>query len=299
MIQTLSIPVPGTALPRGWHDVIMRQLRHVLGAVSLLLLFGAPPAGAIGPETPVDFLDVYSPKGFMLLLIEPKQIANLQVMRIVHRDGEPMLREDVEWKQLRMLDYTAPITRPGDFQYRDPNEQPKSDSNRLQPAPDPLPSIDAARPLSDLRLGNSDTAAAASDAPVRRVGVLIPLETKAQHTLKDGVYAEKFIARAHLIGESAKGKPLTMTRWSHFVMRDQQVRFINPAEYSRLVDPPSGGVDGSGEKIQLNFGRGVKAAVPIERTKKYRAVPLGQLGGVTPERDSSIQDAPRNETSER
>lgn len=257
------------------------------------------PARAIGPETPVDFLDVYVPKGFMLLLVEPGQVVDLQVMRIVHQDGKPLQREKVEWKTLRMLDYTAPLARPGDFQYREPNEQRKAERPRLQAVPDSLPFIDTARPLPDLRLADSDAPVVVSDAPPRRVGILIPLTSPAQRRLKDGAYAEKFVARARLTGGSAKRKPLTMTRWSHFVMRDQQAHFISQAEYSRMVDPPSDGVDGAGEKIQLNLGRSVKAAVPIERTRKTRAVPLGRLGGLAPERDRSKQDETRHETSER
>lgn len=300
MIKTSGIPVPG-ANPCDMHDIVRRQLRYAVCAALLLLLCGAPPAVAIGPEAPVDFLDVYATKGFMLLVIEPEQIANLEVMRIVHQDGEPAQREEVEWKRLRMLDYTSPITGPNDFQYRDPSEHRKPRAHRPQSVPRQLPSIDSARSLPDLRLANGDTPVVASDASPHRIGVLIPLESKAQHELKDGVYAEKFIARARLAGESATGKPLTMVRWSHFVMRDQQSRFISQAEYSRMLDPTTDGVDGSGGKIELHLGHGVKADVPIEKTRRNRAVPLGQLGrhgGLEPERDDSRKDPPSNEVNE-
>lgn len=303
MTQAPIIHAPVTDLPRTLCRVLTRRLLRVVRAPALLALalFGASPAGAIGPETPVDFLDVYVPKGFMLLVIEPKQVASLQVMRIVHQDGEPLTREQVEWKRLRMFDYTAPITGPDDFQYRDPHEHRKPQINRLQSAPSQLPSIDSAQLLPDLRLASGDTPMVASDAPPRRVGVLIPLESKAQRELKDGAYAEKFLARARLAGESETGKPLTMVRWSHFVMRDQQPHFISQAEYSRMIDPPTDGVDGSSGKIQINLGRDVKADVPIEKTRLNRAVPLGQLGrqgGLTPERDDSRNDAPCNEAHE-
>ena len=301
MIQTSSIPLLDTDPPCGLHDDVVRQLRLVLCAALLVLLFAAPPAGAIGPEAPVDFLDVYAIKGFMLLVIEPEQIVNLEVIRLVYQDGEPMRREEVEWKRLRMLDYTVPITGPDDFQYRDPREHRKPGINRLQSVPSQLPSIDSAQLLPDLRLASGDIPVVASDAPPHRVGVLIPLESKAQRELKDGAYAEKFIARARLAGESATGKPLTMMRWSHFVMRDQQPRFISQAEYSRMFDPPTYGVDSFGGKIELNLGRDVKADVPIEKTKLNRAVPLGQLGrhgGLTPERDDSRTDVPSNEVNE-
>jgi hypothetical protein len=119
------------------------------------------------------------------------------------------------------------------------------------------------------------------------VGVLVPLESPTQSDLKDGAYAEKFVARARLAGEPATAKPLTMVRWSHFVMRDRQARFIGQAEYSRMVDPSSHGVDGAGAKIQLNLGRDVKADVPVDKTEFNHAMPLGRLGGLVPERDDS------------
>jgi hypothetical protein len=234
----------------------------------------------------------------MLMVIEPEQITNLEVMRVIHQDGEPMRREEVEWKRLRMLDYTAPITGPDAFQYRDPREHRKPLKD-LQSVPSQLPSIDSAKVLPDLPLARADSPVVASDTPPRRMGVLIPLESKAQRELKDGAYAEKFIARVRLAGESATGKPLTMVRWSHFVMRDQKARFISQAEYSRMIDPPTDGVDGSGRKIELNLGRDVKADVPIEKTKRNYAEPLGRHGGLTPERDDSRKGAPSNEVKER
>lgn len=263
-------------------------------------LLCASPVAAIGPEAPVDFLDVYVPKGFMLLVLEPRQVASLQVTRIVYQNGEPLQRETVEWKRLRMLDYTAPLTREEDFQYRDPHEQQKPERDRAATYP-ALPSIDTAKFQPDLRLAYPTTRKVIDDAPPERVGVLIPLDSAPKRELKDGVYAEKFIARAQLAGEPAKGKPLTMVRWAHFTMRDGKANFISQAEYSRMIDPPTEGVDGSGEKIQLNLGRGVKANVPIKRTKKHYAVPLGRLGGVAPERDSSsrMKETSSSETQER
>lgn len=303
MTQAPIVHAPVADLPRTLCRVLTRRLLRAVRAPALLALtlFGASPAGAIGPETPVDFLDAYVAKGFMLLVIEPEQVASLQVLRIIHQDGEAVTREQVEWKRLRMFDYTAPITGPEAFQYRDPREHRKLQIKRLESVPSQLPSIDSAQSLPDLRLANGGSPVVASDAPPHRVGVLIPLESRAQRELEDGAYAEKFLARALLAGESATRKPLTMVRWSHFVMRDQVPRFISQAEYSRMIDPPTDGVDGSSGKIQLNLGRDVKADVPIEKTKLNRAVPLGQLGphgGLTPERDDSRNDAPCNEIHE-
>lgn len=290
--------------PRTLCRLLTHRLQRAVGASALLVLalFGASPVAAIGPEIPVDFLDAYVPKGFMLLLIEPDQVASLEVMRIVHRDGEPLMREHVEWKRMRMFDYTEPLTRPDDFQYRDPKEARKHEIDRLGSAAARLPSIDSARVRPGLRLADDNKPVVASDKTPRRVGVLIPLESKAQRELKEGAYAEKFIARAYLAGESPTGKPLTVVHWSHFLMRDQQPRFISQAEYSRMVDPPTDGVDGSGANIRLNHGRDVKADVPIEKTRLNRAVPLGQTGrrgGVTPERDDSRADVPCDEAHEK
>ena len=277
---------------------LARAVLATMGCVWALLC--TSPVAAIGPEAPVDFLDVYVPKGFMLMVLEPKQLASLQVTRIVHREGEPLQRETVEWKRLRMLNYTAPLTREDDFQYRDPREQQKPESDRVFDHP-AVPSIDTAKLRPHLRLASPASRTVIEDAPPVRVGVLIPLESSLKRGLRDGVYAEKFIARAQLAGEPAKGKPLTMVRWSHFEMRDGQASYISQAEYSRMLDPATDGVDGSGEKIQLNLGRDVKANVPISRTKKHYAVPLGRLGGVAPERDNSskLKAASPRETDER
>jgi hypothetical protein len=288
MIQAQIVHVPVTDFVGAVFGALTRRLRRVGRAPALLALalFGASPAGAIGPETPVDFLDVYVPKGFMLLVIEPNQVTHVELMRIVHQDGEPLIHEQVEWRRLRMLDYTAPITRPDDFQYRDPREQ-KSGVVRPQAGPSELPSIDSAQARPDLALADASAPVVVSDVPPRRIGVLIPLEPPSQAELKDGAYAEKFIVRARLAGESANAKPLTQVRWSHFVMHDRAIRFISQAEYSRMVDPPVHGVDGAGGKIQINLGRDVKADVPADKTKLNPAVPLGPLGGLVPERDDS------------
>ena len=283
MIQTSSIPVPDTDPPCGLHDVA-RQLRHVLCAALLLLLFGALPAGAIGPETPVDFLDVYAAKGFMLLVIEPEQITNLGVMRIIHQAASPCGAKKSSGSGCGCSITPRPSLARTTFSIaiRANTESPGSTLN-----PSPVSCRQSIR-RSRCQMCVSQAPVVASDAPPDRMGVLIPLESKAQRELKDGAYAEKFIARARLVGESATGKPLTMVRWSHFVMRDQRPRFISQAEYSRTLDPPTDGVDGSGGKIELNLGRDVKADVPIEKTSPNQAVPLGQLGrhgGLTPERD--------------
>lgn len=249
----------------------------------VLALFGLP-AAAIGPETPVDFLDVYFSRGFMLMVVEPDQVVDVELTRIVHQDGEPLAREKVDWRQLRMMEYTAPITDPGHFQYRNPHEK-KLTAKSIQIR---LPPIDTARPQPNLRLAEPSNKINVKEGPPHRVGVLIPLEAATQVDLKDGVYAEKFTARVRLVGESEKAKPLTMARWSHFVIKERKPRFISQAEYSRIVDPPVEGLDSAGEKIQLNLGRGLKSDVPIERTKRNFAVPVQQqTGGLTPERDDS------------
>ena len=294
MNQKVDSSLTRALTTRRWPHAVL----FTLGCVGSLLC--ASPVAAIGPEAPVDFLDVYVPKGFMLLVIEPRQVASLQVMRLVHQEGQPLQREVVEWKRLRMLDYTAPLTRDEDFQYRDPREQQKPERDRVTAYP-AVPSIDTAKFQPDLRLAPPGTPRVIDSTPAERVGVLIPLEAKSQREFKEGVYAEKFIARAQLAGEAENGKPLTMVRWVHFVVHDGRANFISQAEYSRMLDPPTEGVDGTGEKIQLNLGRDMKASVPIRKTKKHYAVPLGKLGGVAPERDSSstVQDTSRSETQER
>jgi hypothetical protein len=251
------------------------RLRHMFRVPLLLALTSlCTPVWAIGPEAPVDFLDVYRAKGFMLMVIEPAQVVDIELMRIVHQDGEPLVREKVEWRQLRMLEYTAPITGPEHFQYRDPREKkPVS-----KPAAVRLPPIETARTSSDLKLAQPSNKIAIKEGPPRRVAVLIPLQTPAQAELKDGVYAEKFVARVRLAGEPDKSKPLTMLRWSHFLMQARKPRFISQAEYSRLVDAPVGG---------LNLGRDVKAEVPIDKTERSFAVPLQRGVTLVPEQDDS------------
>jgi hypothetical protein len=304
MTRTPIIQAPVVDLACAPCGLPVHRLRRAAGACALLVLalFRASPAAAIGPETPVDFLDVYVPKGFMLLLVEPDQVASLEVTRIVHQGGEPRVREHVEWKALRMLDYTAPVTGADAFKYRDPREHGKLRMEPDRAAPGQLPSIDLAQARPELRLADPRSPVLASDRPPRRVGVLIPLESKAQRELKDGVYAEKYVARASLVGEAPTTKPLTMVRWSHFVLRDGQPRFISQAEYSRMVDPPSDGFDGAGARIQLNVGRDARADVPVEKTPLNRAVPIGLTGprgGVAPERDDSRADVPCNEAHEK
>ena len=250
-----------------------------------LALFGLP-AGAIGPEAPVDFLDVYAARGFMLMVVEPDQVVDVELTRTVHQDGEPLARENVEWRQLRMMEYTAPITRPEHFQYRDPREKKASAAEKS--AQLRLPSIDSARLRPDLKLAEPGTRITAKEGPPRRVGVLIPLQTASQLELKDGVYAEKFAARVRLAGEAENAKPLSVVRWSHFVIKDRKPRFVSQAEYSRLVDPRSEGLSSTGRKIQLNLGRDVKADVPIEKTERNFALQVQHgTGALMPERDDS------------
>ena len=251
-----------------------------------LSLFGLP-AAAIGPEAPVDFVDVYAAKGFMLMVVESDQVVDIELTRVIHQDGEPLVREKVDWQRLRMIEYTTPLTGPDAFQYRDPRDKRATVTRRTAPAR--VTPLEAARPLTELRLATPGDRITVREGPPRRVGVLIPLETPAQGGLKDGIYAEKFTARVRQAGESEPSKPLTMQRWSHFIMTQHKPRLISQAAYSRIVDPPQQGIDGAGAKIQLNVGRDVKADVPIEKTERHLAFPLQRHADkLVPERDDSL-----------
>jgi hypothetical protein len=267
---------------------------HCVLSVALLIVAGR--AAAIGPEAPVDFVDVYLPKGYMLLVMEPSQIVDIDVVRAVHRDGEPLSRVQVPWKSLRMLDYVAPITGPEHFRYRDPDERDKRPSAKAAVRV-PDPETAQARPA--LELARPGEALVVRDERPKRVGALIPLAPESHRDLKDGAYAERFTVRAHLAGAGARDKPVTMARWVHFVVRGGKVNYIDAAEYSRLVDPASEALDSAGDKGLVNTGRAIKAEVPLERTKHYRAIPLGRLGGVSVEREVAPREREQNETNER
>jgi hypothetical protein len=267
-------------------------------ALSLLLALAALPAFAIGPEAPVDFVDVYLPKGYLLMVMQPEQLTEVEAMRTVYRDGEPLSRAPIEWRSLKMLDYNAPITKPDSFRYRVPGEAERSaaETSRLYVR---VPEIESAQARPSLVLARPGAALVLRDERPKRVGALIPLQPESHRALKDGAYAERYTVRARIAGNSDKGKPLTMVRWVHFVVRDGQVRYIDQAEYSRMVDPPTDALDGAGGKIQVNTGRGIKADVPLERTRHHRAVPLGRLGGVAPEREAAPRERTRSETNEK
>ena len=273
---------------------------HLSVAAALLfcMVLGAIPAHAIGPETPVDFVDSYVGRGYLVLVLEPKLVTDVNLMRAVYRDGEVLSRADVKWRELRMFEYTAPMTGPQHFQYRDPGEGSRKESTQ-DDAVAMAPQIESARPNSQLELARPGAPLVVKDEKRQRVGVLIPLDLERHRKLEDGAYAEQYVARAGLAGESGKTKPLTMARWVHFVVRDGQVKYISPAEYSRTVDPPGDALDGAGAKIQVNLGRDIKSDVPLERTKTTPAVPLGRLGGVTPEREEATTAEARDEARER
>lgn len=289
-------PEASTACPHGHSSTAPRPGQRALRAAALvaLALLAPIPACAIGPEAPVDFLDVHRARGYMVLLVEPDQVVELQVMRVIHRDGEPLSREQVEWKALRMFDYTAPITGPGAFRYREPRAPDRPP--RVAAA---APPIERALPRPDLRLARAGVPAPVRDEAPRRVGVLIPLQTAAMRTLADGAYAERFVAQARLAGQPAGRKPLTMVRWSHFTVRDGRPAFISQDEYSRLVDAPQPGVDGAEGRVLLNTGRDIRVDIPVEQTPRNRAVPLGRLGGLVPEREASRPQPARDEARER
>ena len=270
-------------------------------AMALCVTFAAIPARAIGPEAPVDFDDSYVGKGYLVLVMEPKLVTDVELVRAVYRDGEGLSRQPVKWRELRMFEYTTPVTGPGHFQYRDPKEVDSRESKAAeapaQPAP-PAP-LESVKPVPQLELARPGTPLVVKDEKPRRVGVLVPLDLDRHRQFKDGAYAEQYVARARLAGESDKTKPLSMARWVHFVVRDGKVSYVSPLEYSRLVDPPSDALDGAGGKVQVNAGRGTKADVPLERTKTSLAVPLGRLGGVTPERETATPPTSRDEARER
>ena len=262
------------------------------------LALAAAPAIAIGPEAPVDFVDVYLPKGYLLMVMEPEQLVDVDVMRVVFRDGEPLSRAPIEWRSLKMLNYNAPITRPDSFRYRAPDERDsRSAPNTRYDVR--VPDVESAQKMPTLTLARPGTPLVLRDERPKRVGALIPLQPESHRELKDGAYAERYTVRARIAGNSEKGKPLTMVRWVHFVVDGGQTRYIDQSEYSRMVDPPEDALDGAGSKIQVNTGRSIKADVPLERTRRNRAVPLGRFGGVTLEREVAPRERVRNETDEK
>jgi hypothetical protein len=286
----------------------LRRAAAVAGLFGAVLL-GAPPGLAIGPETPVEFVVDYMAEGYMVMVIEPAAVAELNVTRLIYRDGEPVVRERLVLNELKTQDYTRPFTKPEDFQYRAPDEgaPPKPQrEGKLEPQKlrqDAPANVEAQQTLQ--RLAKPSVAAqrqAIVDGPPKRFGVLIPLVVDSFMKLEDGPYAEKFVAEARLVGEDPKGKPLTVIRWAHFIMTERQPRFVSPEEYSRIVDPPTEGVDPLGQKIELNLGRGAAAQMPLEKTKLNAAVPLGRLGGAQPEKPdaaaSSLEGA-KSEANER
>ena len=266
--------------------------------VALCVTFAGIPARAIGPEAPVDFDEVYLGKGYLVLVLEPKLVTDLELVRAVYRDGEGLSRAPVKWRELRMFEYTTPVTGPNHFQYREPNDRDRKEATTAEAPAQPMP-LESVKSIPQPELARPGTPLVVKDERPRRVGVLVPLDLDRHRQLKDGAYAEQYVARARLAGESDKTKPLSMARWVHFVVRDGKVSYVSPIEYSRLVDPPSDALDGAGGKIQVNAGRGTKADVPLERTKTSLAVPLGRLGGVTPERETATPPTSRDEARER
>lgn len=267
-------------------------------AVALCVTFAAIPARAIGPEAPVDFDDSYVGKGYLVLVVEPRLVTDVELVRAVYRDGEGLSRQSVKWRELRMFEYTTPVTGPGHFQYRDPNERDRKEAATAEMPAQPTP-LESVKPTPQPELARPGTPLVVKDERPRRVGVLVPLDLDRHRQLRDGAYAEQYVVRARLAGESDKTKPLSMARWVHFVVRDGKVSYVSPLEYSRLVDPPSDALDGAGSKIQVNAGGGTKANVPLERTKTSLAVPLGRLGGVAPERETATPQKSRDEVTER
>lgn len=269
-----------------------------VATVALCVTFAGIPARAIGPEAPVDFDDRYVGRGYLVLVLEPRLLTDVELVRAVYRDGEGLSRAPVKWRELRMFEYTTPVTGPGHFQYRDPNERDRKEAATAEMPAQPTP-LESVRPIPRPELARPGTPLVVKDERPRRVGVLLPLDLERHRQLKDGAYAEQYVARARLAGESEKTKPLSMARWVHFVVRDGKVSYVSPIEYSRLVDPPTDALDGAGGKIQVNAGRGTKANVPLERTKTSLAVPLGRLGGVAPERETAMPQKSRDEVTER
>lgn len=267
-------------------------------ALHLGLVFASVPAFAVGPEAPVDFVDAYLPKGYLLLVMEPEQLVEVDTMRAVYRDGESLSREKVEWRSLKMLEYNAPITKPDSFRYRAPDDRQRSST---QSALDDvrIPEIDSARAMPNLTLARPGAPLILKDERPKRIGALIPLQPESHRGLKDGAYAERFAVQARIAGNSDKGKPLTMVRWVHFIVRDGQTRYVDQAEYSRMVDPPMETLDGAGQKVLVNSGRSIKADVSLERTRKNRAVPLGRLGGVALEKEVAPRERVRDEAGEK
>jgi hypothetical protein len=279
-----------------WRQSPTHRKRAPAIATLLGIFLAATPASAIGPETPVDFVDAYLASGYLVMVLEPRLVTDVELVRAMHRDGESVSREQVKWRELPMLEYTAPITGPEHFQYRDPHERDAKPSPQAAP---PLAPLESAKPNPKLQLADPGAPLDLTDGPPQRVGVVIPLDLERHSKLADGAYAEQYLARARLAGESEKTKPLAMMRWVHFVVRSGQVRVVSSAEYSRLVDPPDAALDGAGAKIEVNTGRDVKADVPLERTKKTNAVPLGPLGGVAPEREAAKAKPSTEESQER
>ena len=72
-------------------------------------------------------------------------------------------------------------------------------------------------------------------------------------------------------------------------MDNEGVRLLSLEEYSALADPAETEIDSKGHKVLVHVGIALKDKVPLPKTKKSLAIPLGRFGGLLEERPKDVK----------
>lgn len=130
----------------------------------------------------------------------------------------------------------------------------------------------------------------------------LPLRIEAMRALEPGAYAQRIVVEGDPVGRP-DARPVHIEQWVHFLVERGTIRRLSLEEYSAIADPSEIVVAPDGREMTVQPGVAERAEVPLPQTNRRAAVPLGQSGGLAPERGqrsegAAARDAPAEDLSE-
>jgi hypothetical protein len=228
---------------------------------------------ATEPEPPIDIWDNALVNGYVLLIINPSLVSEVNLQQLLYEDGKVMQKQKVDFRKFKVA--KAP-RRLGVY-------DAISDKGKQKRAPKKTPPFrikfsDKARKELHSILQQKEIKLDQKQSEYKqRFAVAIPVMNLNSKKMPDGYYASKFVAIA--AWRRGSKAPLHVEQWVYLQSSKGRVKPISLHAYSRRVDPAIKGIDADGKPIQLNTGKGGPKEIDINETKKSRAIPLGRLGG--------------------
>lgn len=239
----------------------------------ILLTLLCVNAFATEPEPPIDIWEDQVAKGYVLLIINPSQVQEVDIQQVLHQDGKVLQKEKIDFRKYKVA--KAPqrlgLYKPDTEKRKQQKPQTKQLQLKIEFSDKARKELFSILEQKEVKIDPKQPESA------QRFAVAIPVTSDQTRKMPDGYFATKFIANA----KWRKGgvSPLHVEQWVHLKSAKGKVTPISLEEYSRYVDPVSKDIDANGRPTGVHIGRDSPEEIDIKDTKTSNAVPLGRLGG--------------------